>query len=68
MDGGDGHGAALLAHRLIDVDEFDDAAHLLLVRALLQQGHEREARRAHGRWSTAMAELNITPPPFSTDL
>jgi pimeloyl-ACP methyl ester carboxylesterase/DNA-binding SARP family transcriptional activator len=68
MDGGDGHGAAVLAHRLIDVDEFDDAAHLLLVRALLQPGHEGEARRAHGRWSTAMAELNITPPPFSTDL
>ena len=58
--------AAEVAHRLILVDRYDDAAHSLLVDALRSAGESGEAKRAHAAWAAAMAELDIEIDPFES--
>ena len=62
--GGDHLRAASLAQQLVEIDRYDEDAHRLLVRSLLAADHTSDARRAHEAWSIAMAELDITVPPF----
>lgn len=57
--------AVVLAYRVLEADDYDERAHRLLVRALLELERVGEARRAHGRWVSAMAELGIDVPPFA---
>ncbi len=56
--------AAKHARNLIRVDRFDEEAHRLLVTALSGSGESGEARRAHERWASAMAERDIEVVPF----
>jgi pimeloyl-ACP methyl ester carboxylesterase/DNA-binding SARP family transcriptional activator len=63
-DSGDHLRAALLARRLVDVDRYDEEGHRMLVRSLLAAEQTGDARRAHEAWALAMAELDITVPPF----
>lgn len=62
---GDHDEAAALARQLIEVDRYDEAAHQLLVDALLASGDAAAARRAHQRWTTCLDEIDITVPPYS---
>jgi DNA-binding SARP family transcriptional activator/ATP/maltotriose-dependent transcriptional regulator MalT len=59
------HGAAV-RHRLriLDVDPYDEAAHLDLVRSLSAQRRHGEARRAYRTYCTRLAELGLEPAPF----
>ena len=63
-DKGDHVRAASLARRLVEVDRYDEDGHRLLVRSLLAADQTGDARRAHEVWALAMAELDITVPPF----
>jgi DNA-binding SARP family transcriptional activator len=59
------HDAAVtIARRLVSVDRYDESAHRLLVEALAAAGIPGEARRAHGAWQQAMAELDAAAPAF----
>ncbi len=66
LDAGDAAEVARLAYRILEVDDYEDHGHRLLVRALLDLDRVGEARRAHGRWSSEMSELGIDVSPFST--
>jgi len=48
-----------LAHRLRDIDGFDDDAHQLLITALDRAGAAAEAERASDAYRSAMAELGV---------
>lgn len=60
--------AVELARRLLEADRHDEAAHRLLVAALLQAGVPREAERAHAAWTAAMQELGLPDPPYDPGL
>jgi ATP/maltotriose-dependent transcriptional regulator MalT/DNA-binding SARP family transcriptional activator len=59
------HGDAV-RHRLriLDVDPYDEEAHLDLVRALIAQRRHGEARRAYRTYCAKLAELDLEPAPF----
>ena len=61
---GDDHDAGQWARRLIDVETYDEMAHQLLVRSLHSAGELGEARHAHARWVSAMAELDVSVSPL----
>ena len=50
--------------RILEVDAYDERAHLELVDALVAGRRHGEARRRYGRYRARMAELQITPEPF----
>lgn len=50
--------------RLLAVDPFDEDVHLDLVRMLSSTGRHGEARRAHRRYVTKMAEIGVEPEPL----
>jgi DNA-binding SARP family transcriptional activator len=50
--------------RLLAVDSFDEDVHLDLVRMLSSTGRHGEARRAHRRYVTRMAEIGVEPEPL----
>ncbi len=50
--------------RLLAVDPFDEDVHLDLVRMLSSSGRHGEARRAHRRYVTRMAEIGVEPEPL----
>lgn len=56
--------ARWLARRLLEADPYDEPAHRLLVRTLLDADEPREAERAHENWASAMAELDVHVAPF----
>ena len=59
------HGEAIrLRLRILDVDPYDEAAHLDLVRALSAQRRHGEARRAYRTYCQRLAELDLDPAPF----
>lgn len=64
-DDRDEHGDAV-RHRLriLDVDPYDEAAHLDLIRSLTAQRRHGEARRAYRTYCTRLAELELEPAPF----
>jgi DNA-binding SARP family transcriptional activator/pimeloyl-ACP methyl ester carboxylesterase len=49
------------ARAMLELDEFDERAHELLVQALVADGRQGEARLAVARYETCMAELGIQP-------
>ena len=52
--------------RILDVDPYDEDAHLGLISSLLAQRRHGEARRAYRHYSAKMAELELEPAPFPT--
>ena len=59
------HGEAV-RHRLriLDVDPYDETAHLELIAALIAQRRHGEARRAYRTYCARLAELDLDPAPF----
>lgn len=66
LDVGDHGRAASVARRLIEVDQYDDDAHRLLVESLVAAGEVREADRAHASWTVSMAAIDVEVPPLQT--
>ena len=64
LETGDSTAVIELTHRVLEVDYYNDRAHRVLVEALRENDQPGEARRAHGRWTTAMAEVGIEVPLF----
>jgi len=62
----DGEHGEALRHRLriLDVDPYDEAAHLDLIRSLRLQRRHGEARRAYRTYCDRLAELDVDPAPF----
>ncbi|MGK2948221.1 MAG: AAA family ATPase [Acidimicrobiales bacterium] len=56
---GDQLSASSALRRLLDVDPFDEHAHLQLVRALRSLGAHGQARAAYERYAAAMEELGV---------
>lgn len=54
-----------LARRLVAADGYDGEAHILLVRALVAAGEQREAERAHAAWQASFDELGLPVPDLS---
>jgi DNA-binding SARP family transcriptional activator len=52
--------------RILDVDPYDEDAHLGLINSLLAQRRHGEARRAYRHYSAKMVELELEPAPFPT--
>jgi DNA-binding SARP family transcriptional activator len=50
--------------RILDVDPYDEVAHLGLIRSLSAQRRHGEARRAYRNYCARLAELDIDPAPF----
>jgi DNA-binding SARP family transcriptional activator len=50
--------------RLLEIDPYDEDAHLDLVRMLASSGRHGEARRAYRRYVTRMAEIGVEPEPL----
>jgi ATP/maltotriose-dependent transcriptional regulator MalT/DNA-binding SARP family transcriptional activator len=50
--------------RILDVDPYDEDAHLGMIRSLRAQRRHGEARRAYRAYCTRMAELDLEPTPF----
>ena len=61
---GDHGDAVRLRLRILDVDPYDEAAHLDLVRALSAQRRHGEARRAYRTYCERLAELDLDPASF----
>jgi LuxR family transcriptional regulator, maltose regulon positive regulatory protein len=64
LETGDVDRAVALALRLLAVDRYDEGAHRLRVRALVDAGTTSEAQRAHDAWAAAMSELDVAVPPL----
>ena len=52
--------------RSLDVDPYDEDAHLGLVNSLRSQRRHGEARRAYRHYSAKMLELDVEPAPYPT--
>jgi DNA-binding SARP family transcriptional activator len=50
--------------RILDVDAYDEDAHLGLINSLLAQRRHGEARRAYRQYTEKMTELELEPAPF----
>ena len=50
--------------RLLEIDPYDEDAHLDLVRMLASSGRHGEAQRAYRRYVTRMAEIGVEPEPL----
>jgi DNA-binding SARP family transcriptional activator len=50
--------------RILELDAYDEEAHLRLVEALLAQRRHGEARRAYRAYTNRMAELDVEAAPF----
>lgn len=62
----DADGAVRLLLRLLARDEYDERAHLELVRALGESGRHGDARRMYRRYVARMEELGVEPAPLAT--
>jgi DNA-binding SARP family transcriptional activator/Tfp pilus assembly protein PilF len=63
-DGGEHSEALLHRLRILDVDPYDEIAHLDLIRSLRLQRRHGEARRAYRTYCTRLGELDVDPAPF----
>ena len=65
-----GDPAEAVRHRLriLDVDPYDEDAHLGLIRSLTAQRRHGEARRAYRTYCARLAELDVDPAPFQPPL
>ena len=50
--------------RILDVDPYDEDAHLGMIRSLLAQRRHGEARRAYRTYCSRLAELDVQPMAF----
>jgi DNA-binding SARP family transcriptional activator len=50
--------------RCLDVDPYDEDAHLGMVRSLLAQRRHGDARRAYRAYCARVAELDVEPAPY----
>jgi DNA-binding SARP family transcriptional activator len=50
--------------RILDVDPYDEDAHLGMIRSLLAQRRHGEARRAYRAYRSRLAELDLDAAPF----
>jgi DNA-binding SARP family transcriptional activator len=50
--------------RVLERDQYNEPAHLALVRALAEAGSHGEARRRYRTYVTRMSEIDIEPRPF----
>jgi ATP/maltotriose-dependent transcriptional regulator MalT/DNA-binding SARP family transcriptional activator len=50
--------------QILDVDPYDEDAHLGMIRSLLAQRRHGEARRAYAVYRTRLAELDVDAAPF----
>jgi DNA-binding SARP family transcriptional activator len=53
--------------KVIEVDPWDESAHLAIVSTLRETGRHGEARRAQRRYEAQMQELGIDPVTFNAD-
>ena len=63
-DGGEHSEALRHRLRILDVDPYDETAHLDLIRSLRLQRRHGEARRAYRTYCTRLGELDVDPAPF----
>lgn len=61
---GDRAAAATYLRRLLERDQFDEPAHLELVRLLVADGHHGEAHRCYRVYGTRMREIDVEPAAF----
>jgi DNA-binding SARP family transcriptional activator len=61
---GDADGAVRRQLGLLELDPFDEPAHLALVATLSDAGRHGEARRHYGTYTARMADLGIEAAPF----
>jgi DNA-binding SARP family transcriptional activator len=54
-------------YKVIEVDPWDESAHLAIVSTLREAGRHGEARRAQRRYEAHMQELGIDPVTFNAD-
>jgi DNA-binding SARP family transcriptional activator len=67
LERGDATEALELANLMVNDDNCDEEAHLLLIRAHLHRGERQAAEHAWRRYRTVLrAELGTEPPPFAT--
>jgi DNA-binding SARP family transcriptional activator len=60
-----GTDAAVVAQlKILEVDPWDEAAHLAIVAALTEAGRHGEARRAHRRYCDRMEDIGVVPTPL----
>lgn len=56
--------ALTILYKVIEVDPWDESAHLAIVSALRETGRHGEARRAQRRYEALMEELGVDPVAF----
>jgi ATP/maltotriose-dependent transcriptional regulator MalT/DNA-binding SARP family transcriptional activator len=61
---GDRGAAATYLRRLLERDQYDEPAHLELVRLLVADGHHGEAHRCYRVYGTRMREMDVEATPF----
>ncbi len=64
LKAGDCDEAETYALRALERDEFDEGAHLVLVRALRAAGRHGQARERYRTYASRMAEIGVTPAAF----
>jgi DNA-binding SARP family transcriptional activator len=52
--------------RILELDPYDEDAHLGLVSALVAAGRHGDARRQHRFYATRMEEIGVEAVPFPT--
>ena len=65
LDSGDLDAAARYALRILELDPWDEDAHMWLVRTLDAAGRHGEARRQYRNYVARMRELDVEPVTFS---
>jgi ATP/maltotriose-dependent transcriptional regulator MalT/two-component SAPR family response regulator len=61
---GDPDTAIRIQLRILELDAFDERAHVGLIRALIAAGRHGEARRRYGVFAARMAEIGVEAAPF----
>ncbi|WP_436498654.1 BTAD domain-containing putative transcriptional regulator [Actinokineospora sp. HUAS TT18] len=64
VDAGDNYSAAAYSLRILQHDQYDERAHLALVRSSVMGGAHGEARRAYRTYVARMGELGVEPAQF----
>ena len=64
VDAGDNYSAAAYSLRILRHDQYDERAHLALVRSSVMGGAHGEARRAYRAYVAKMSELGVEPAQF----
>lgn len=60
------HPTRAVAEKLLALDPFSDAAYLAMIDEALHAGNRRGAQAIYRRYATALAEIDVQPPPDVT--